>query len=339
MESGKVLRKELQVGIQHGRETREGVENTERQKDSYADVGQSSKIFTIDVSEEIEEDLECLKDLTIICKFVGPRFERKKIQEWIKENWDTPQITKFLSRGFFIVIFATEEERQKVLEGGLWSMGSAPLYIQLWHRNFNPLKTFAYDKPLWVRLNYLPMEYWTEEALCKIGRSLGTLLEIDREIAEGDSYLYARIFIAVVRKIPSEVRLVAQGQGWIQTMEIEEDKYFCLECGKRDHSSRNCKSTKKKTQTMWKPIGAETTQSRGTKDKKGQKEEEIIKTSSVKVANEEILKKKDPKIIQQTGDEEQSNRLQPVDIGLEEALLKGSPIGKREKKKPKRKDS
>ncbi|GLJ37935.1 hypothetical protein SUGI_0771970 [Cryptomeria japonica] len=130
--------------------------------------------------------------------------ERIKICKWIDENWKTPQITKFLPHRFFIVIFATEEERMKILEGGVWFMDSAPPYIQRWHRKFNPLITKPYEKPIWTHLNNLPMEYWTEEALYKIGRSLGTLIDINTEIAEGNSYLYARLRLAAVRVIPQE---------------------------------------------------------------------------------------------------------------------------------------
>ncbi|GLJ17224.1 hypothetical protein SUGI_0298390 [Cryptomeria japonica] len=182
----------------------------------------------IDVSEEIEVDLEYLKDLAIIFRFIGPRMERKKICKWICENWKTPQIMKFLPCGFFIVIFATEEERMKILDGGVWFIDSTPLYIQRCHMNFNPLITKPYEKPIWICLNNLPMEYWMEEALNKIGLSLGTLIDIDTEIAEGDSYLYARLQLAVVRVIPPEIRLLAHGKEWIQIVEIEEDKVFCL---------------------------------------------------------------------------------------------------------------
>ncbi|GLJ32367.1 hypothetical protein SUGI_0651360 [Cryptomeria japonica] len=86
-----------------------------------------------------------------------------------------------------------EEERMKIPDGGVWFMDSAPLYIQRWHRNFNPLITKPYKKLIWIRLNNLPMEYWTEEASNKIGRSLGTLIDIITRIAEGDSYLYDRL--------------------------------------------------------------------------------------------------------------------------------------------------
>ncbi|GLJ29204.1 hypothetical protein SUGI_0575980 [Cryptomeria japonica] len=210
----------------------------------------SENILTIDVSEEIEDDINFLKDLAIICRFIGPKSDRKTIEKWIVETWKTPQITKFMPKGFFIVVFATEEERQKVLDGGLWIMNSKPLYIQKWCRNFNPTKTEPYEKPIWIRLNNLPMEYWSEEALEKIGRTLGTLMEVDAEIANGNSYLYAKIKLAAIRRVPQRIKLRGHGMEWIQKIEVEEEKYYCSRCGHRNHDSDKCKYNKTEKQ-VW----------------------------------------------------------------------------------------
>ncbi|GLJ37894.1 hypothetical protein SUGI_0770950 [Cryptomeria japonica] len=146
------------------------------------------QIQRIDVEEEIQVDTEFLKDLAIICRFIGSQMDYRKIEGWIDAAWNMPHITKFMPRGFFVVIFATEEERLKVLEGGLWKMEDKPLYLQRWHKNFYPWKIDPYNKPMWIRLNNLPLEYWTEEVLTKIGISLGTLINIDSKIGLGDSY-------------------------------------------------------------------------------------------------------------------------------------------------------
>ncbi|GLJ42904.1 hypothetical protein SUGI_0889390 [Cryptomeria japonica] len=203
-------------------------------------------IQTIDVSDEIEEDINFLNDLAIICRFIGQRSDRKTIEKWIEETWKTPQITKFMPKGFFIMVFASEEERKKVLDGGLWTMRSKPLYIQKWCRNFNPSKTEPYEKPIWIRLNNLPLEYWSEEALEKIGRSLGTLMELDAEIANGNSYLYARIKLVAVRRMPQLIKLRGHGMEWIQLIEVEEEKHYCSLCGRRNHDSDKCKNKKSK---------------------------------------------------------------------------------------------
>lgn len=68
----------------------------------------------------------------------------------------------------------------------------------------------------------LPKEYWGEKCLEKIGRSLGTLLEIDEEIIKKDSYVYARLKLAAVKEIPSQISLVSLVGIWMQQVEIEK---------------------------------------------------------------------------------------------------------------------
>ncbi|GLJ34881.1 hypothetical protein SUGI_0702220 [Cryptomeria japonica] len=131
------------------------------------DFSNEDESIVIYVTEEINEELEALAKLGIICRFIGARFERKKILEWIDNAWRTPHILKYLPQGFFAIIFATEEERTRILQGGVWRMDSMPLYIQKWHHNFNPFD--PYDSPVWIRLYGLLVEYWTKDALEKIG--------------------------------------------------------------------------------------------------------------------------------------------------------------------------
>lgn len=96
------------------------------------------------------------------------------------------------------------------------------------------------------------MEYWTEEALEKISRSLGTLLRIDTEIAEGDSYLYTRLQIIAVKKITANIGLKVHDRVWIKSVEIEDEKFFCLKCGRRNHAKNQCKIPRKGKE-IWVP--------------------------------------------------------------------------------------
>lgn len=60
------------------------------------------------------------------------------------------------------------------------------------------------------------MEYWGDFSLECIGRLLGTLLAVDEEIIENDSYLYTRIKIVAVKKVPSFIYPKAGERSWKQ---------------------------------------------------------------------------------------------------------------------------
>ncbi|GLJ55701.1 hypothetical protein SUGI_1196490 [Cryptomeria japonica] len=65
-------------------------------------------------------------------------------------------------------------------------MGDHPLFLQPWNPNLDPTKLRPYEEPLWIWLYNLPIEYWGDECLEKIGRTLGTLIDIDWDILESD---------------------------------------------------------------------------------------------------------------------------------------------------------
>ncbi|GLJ55346.1 hypothetical protein SUGI_1187560 [Cryptomeria japonica] len=97
--------------------------------------------------------------------------------------------------------------RNKILNQQNWLYGSVHLYLQSWHSNFYLIPLAVYKEPIWIRLYNLLMEYWGDSSLECIGISLGTLLAVDEEIIENDSYLYARIKIVAVKKVPSSIYL------------------------------------------------------------------------------------------------------------------------------------
>ncbi|GLJ38710.1 hypothetical protein SUGI_0789000 [Cryptomeria japonica] len=117
---------------------------------------------------------------------------RKTIHDWVNNNCGKCIVVKFLPKGFFVAVFTEESERNHISKKENWYLGNNPLYIQPWTPNFDPTPLAVYEKPVWVRLFNLSIEYWSDSSLEKIGRTLGTLLEIDEEIIENDLYTYAR---------------------------------------------------------------------------------------------------------------------------------------------------
>ncbi|GLJ36788.1 hypothetical protein SUGI_0741900 [Cryptomeria japonica] len=110
-------------------------------------------------------------------------------------------ITKFIAKGFFIVLFEEKEERNRALTDRNWFMKSHVIYIQPWTPHFDPIPMAVYSKLVWIHFYNLPIEYWSEELWEKNGRTLGTLLETDYDNEE-DICKCVRLRIAAVKRIP-----------------------------------------------------------------------------------------------------------------------------------------
>ncbi|GLJ31319.1 hypothetical protein SUGI_0628310 [Cryptomeria japonica] len=91
----------------------------------------------------------------------------------------------------FIAIFRDFKVKERILNTGVWFCWNMCMVL------LEP-----YSTPVWIRLYNLSIEYWVENCLEKIGRSLGTLLEIDEDLTKMDSYLYAKIRVSGSKKDP-----------------------------------------------------------------------------------------------------------------------------------------
>jgi hypothetical protein len=63
----------------------------------------------------------------LICRFNGLWPSTPALREWINKTWASEHEIFFFSKGFFIVNFSTEVERQHVLEQGPWFWGRSGL--------------------------------------------------------------------------------------------------------------------------------------------------------------------------------------------------------------------
>ncbi|GLJ44947.1 hypothetical protein SUGI_0946100 [Cryptomeria japonica] len=167
-----------------------------------------------------------------------------------------------------------ESERCRILNQENWFVNGNPIYLQPWTPNFDPTPLAVYDSPIWIRLYNLPIEYWDDVVLEKIGRSLGTLLEIDKQIIENNLYKFARLRIVAVQRIPTQIILSTVTGEWRQQVEIEKVISPCSRCGSHLHSVVNCRmfvrrargGPPKKVKKVWKKMETQPSQAVILKD-------------------------------------------------------------------------
>ncbi|GLJ48784.1 hypothetical protein SUGI_1028780 [Cryptomeria japonica] len=125
---------------------------------------------------------------------------------------------KLLPNNFFISIFENVEDKEAILQEGVWKIEEHPIFMKKWYANFDPKRMDLYDKEVWIRLYNLPIEYWLEDCLMKIGRLLGTITGIDKEIVENrpEKRLEKRWTLVQLRKEAPRVKMVNQDGGFVE---------------------------------------------------------------------------------------------------------------------------
>ena len=105
---------------------------------------------------------EYMQEHVIICKFMGIWPSKRALKGWIHAKWNPKgEIDLQLrSKGFFTVVFANLEDRNRVFEGGPYFFNSVGLYMRFWKENFTLDNEDFTRVPVWILLYSLPTDYW-----------------------------------------------------------------------------------------------------------------------------------------------------------------------------------
>eukprot|EP00253_Pinus_taeda_P007922 PITA_07922 len=122
------------------------------------------------------------------------------------------------SKGFFIVRFASSEDREKIISNGPYFWGTSGLFMTPWFPDFDP-NTMAVSKvPVWVRLYNLLLHFWSKQVLEGIGNSIEKYIKTDLERIDERIYTFARICVEVdlSKGLPDNIRLIYKQQNWLK---------------------------------------------------------------------------------------------------------------------------
>lgn len=82
---------------------------------------------------------------------------------------------------------------------------------------------------VWVRLYFLPLDYWLHTTLNFIGDSLGKFIKISQATLQGRYTTYAKICVEmnVSGALPVAVKLEFRDEFWLQLVDYEQIPFIC----------------------------------------------------------------------------------------------------------------
>lgn len=103
----------------------------------------------------------------LIGNFLGRRPSFIFVKEVTQKIWRLTGIvdTTMMESGLFVFRFNCDEDKQQILEGGIWKINHKPLILRQWRLNMELMKVDLSSLPLWVYLPNLLFNLWTKEAL------------------------------------------------------------------------------------------------------------------------------------------------------------------------------
>ncbi|XP_026428615.1 uncharacterized protein LOC113324508 [Papaver somniferum] len=151
-----------------------------------------------------------------------------------------------MNRGFFIIKLLTQEDKEKVYREGNkdpWIVNEQPLRLIEWYLGFDADKQCTSHSTAWVKFPSLPVEMWVEKTLLALGKSLGTLIVVDKRTLNHEYGHYASVLIDIdFAKLNIDyVYVEAGGRNFLQPFEILKRPKYYSKCKIVGHLDSECR--------------------------------------------------------------------------------------------------
>ncbi|XP_070029543.1 uncharacterized protein [Nicotiana sylvestris] len=231
----------------------------------------------------VEENKKCNRAL--ILYVVGNTPLIGAIERFINNQWASVQKPKVLfhNEGYFIVLLSTNEEKERVLMNGPYTINNRPVIMRQWSENFDLNEEVLRTIPLWIKFSNLPLNLWSNQVLSKIGSGLGKPIYANSctAIAERISYAMILIEMDVTRSLPEKIKLCdPKGKVLEQIVHYDYKPTYCQKCCQLGHTCKDqMKLRHDEVRKMWK----------GSKCKNGGKLEHLILRLTKLMHKEDLL--------------------------------------------------
>ncbi|CAN1147702.1 hypothetical protein LINPERHAP2_LOCUS16026, partial [Linum perenne] len=137
----------------------------------------------------------------------------------------------------FLVRFEHPDDYHRATFKGPWKIYDYYISVGRWTHDFNeeePLKTIL----TWVRLPRLPIHFFNEIAVTRIGNCIGKTVMLDLATTEGARARYARVCVEVDISKPLHGKYMIENRTFL--VEYESLENICTSCGFYGHKSEEC---------------------------------------------------------------------------------------------------
>ncbi|CAA7023510.1 unnamed protein product [Microthlaspi erraticum] len=187
----------------------------------------------MDTTDLIEEN-----SLTLIGRVTNPREQRiRSLIPYFTNRWEIKGEIEGsdLGNNCFQFRFTLLEDLKRILANRPYQFSRWMVVLQRWEPIISA--NFPSQIPFWIKLKGLPLHYWKEDLVCKIGREAGELLhfEISKTVAR------TKISVNALNPILKETEVeFATGEVALVTLEYERLGLHCTICNSLTHEDKYC---------------------------------------------------------------------------------------------------
>lgn len=148
-----------------------------------------------------------------------------------------------LSRERFQFIFNSEHDLLDVLEKGVQTHNEWVIVLERWTEN--PPDDYLQFIPLWIRISNIPVNFYTVEALSKLGDVIGKveLVAFDPSKPITQDFIRVRVKFNVTNSLRMSKAFTHKGKSFIIHYDYENIQKRCFTCFRLNHEKDHCPIT------------------------------------------------------------------------------------------------
>ncbi|XP_028085909.1 uncharacterized protein LOC114286879 [Camellia sinensis] len=175
----------------------------------------------VSLSKEEKRRLRLPWRNALIVKLLGKSVSFPFMCDRLQQMWGAMGDVKVVDLGsdFFLVRLSNRDDYDHVLFDGPWVIAGHYLSIRKWRPEFRPSEASISTIAAWVRLPEIPIEYFDEEILKKVGNIIGRTIKVDLNTILVKRGKFARLCVEIDLRKPLRSRVLI-GSRW-QRVEYE----------------------------------------------------------------------------------------------------------------------
>ncbi|KMS97428.1 hypothetical protein BVRB_5g127080 [Beta vulgaris subsp. vulgaris] len=196
-----------------------------------------------------EPDPSLLNDLSASCllgKPFGDSIPVSVVTAKLRREWTMLKghVTFVdMGNGWIMFKFANNEDKLAIWNNRPWYVQSLILALFAWQPAFNPFTFQIHTLAIWVRLNLLPLEFWSNQCLSYMLKPVGPIIRIDDFTLSRTRARYARVCVdvKVLQTVPGSLLVNLHGLTREIFLTYEGMLEVCPLCGSEEHTLDTCK--------------------------------------------------------------------------------------------------
>lgn len=194
----------------------------------------------IPVTKEEKERLRRPWRRSLILKVLGRKVSYSYLLQRLQTMWKTEAGFDLiaLDQDYFLAKFESQRDYEFAKFEGPWIILGHYLTVQEWRPNFHPHKNELSKLLVWARFPAIPIEYFEEEFLVKIGKQIGRPVKVDTTTSLVSIGKFARICIEVDLSKPLLSKFTLEDE--VLPVVYEGIHMVCFSCGIYGHKQGQC---------------------------------------------------------------------------------------------------